>query len=100
MLSKLKKIAKNSRTAFDSKINSIKKDKVLKKFANLLLKNKQQILKENLKDIKFANKKNIKENLIKRLELNGEKINSIVKSVNQIIKIKDDVLQNKREHVK
>ena len=89
MLSKLKKIAKNSRTAFDSKINSIKKDKVLKKFANLLLKNKQQILKENLKDIKFANKKNIKENLIKRLELNGEKINSIVKSVNQIIKIKD-----------
>ena len=89
MLSKLKKIAKNSRTAFDSKINSIKKDKVLKKFANLLLKNKQQILKENLKDIKFAKKKNIKENLIKRLELNGEKINSIVKSVNQIIKIKD-----------
>jgi len=89
MLSKLKKIAKNSRTAFDSKINSIKKDKVLKKFANLLLKNKQQILKENLKDIKFAKKKNIKENLIKRLELNGEKINGIVKSVNQIIKIKD-----------
>ena len=89
MLSKLKKIAKNSRTAFDSKINSIKKDKVLKKFANLLLKNKQQILKENLKDIKFAKKKNIKENLIKRLELNGEKINSIVKSINQIIKIKD-----------
>ena len=89
MLSKLKKIAKNSRTAFDSKINSIKKDKVLKKFANLLLKNKQQILKENLKDIKFAKKKNIKENLIKRLELNAEKINSIIKSINQIIKIKD-----------
>ena len=89
MLSKLKKIAKNSRTAFDSKINSIKKDKVLKKFANLLLKNKQQILKENLKDIKFAKKKNIKENLIKRLELNGERINSIVKSINQIVKIKD-----------
>ena len=55
----LEKIVKNSRIAFESKIDSIKKDRVLKKFANLLLKNKKKILKENRKDIKFAKKKKI-----------------------------------------
>ena len=85
----LEKIVKNSRIAFESKIDSIKKKRVLKKFANLLLMNKKKILKENHKDIKFAKKKKIKENLIKRLEINNSKINGIIKSINQIIKIKD-----------
>ena len=43
----LEKIVKDSRVAFENKIDSIKKDRVLKKFANLLLKNKKKILKEN-----------------------------------------------------
>ncbi len=85
----LEKIVKNSRIAFESKIDSIKKDRVLKKFVNLLLKNKKKILKENRKDIKFAKKKKLKENLIKRLEINDRKINDIINSINQIIKIKD-----------
>ena len=38
----LEKIAKNSRIAFESKTTSIKKDSVLKKFANLLLINKKK----------------------------------------------------------
>tara|TARA_B100000029_G_scaffold133479_1_gene127546 strand:+ start:1570 stop:2820 length:1251 start_codon:yes stop_codon:yes gene_type:complete len=89
MLSKLKKIAKNSRIAFEKKIDPIKKDRVLKKFAILLLINKKKIIKENYKDIKFAKKKKLKENLIKRLKINEKKINGIIKSINQIIKIKD-----------
>jgi len=89
MLLKLKKIAKNSRKAFEKKIDPIKKDKVLNKFASLLLNNKKKIIKENTKDIKFAKKKKLKENLIKRLEINEEKIIDIIKSINQIIKIKD-----------
>ena len=89
MLLNLEKITKNSRTAFESKIDSIKKNMVLKKFAILLLKNKKKILKENHKDIKFAKKKKLKENLIKRLEINEGKIIDIIKSINQIIKIKD-----------
>ena len=42
MLLKLKKIAKNSRKAFEKKIDPIKKDKVLNKFASLLLINKKK----------------------------------------------------------
>ena len=56
----LQKITKNSRIAFDSKVNTIKKNRVLKKFSSLLKKNKKKIIKENHKDIKFAKKKKIK----------------------------------------
>ena len=85
----LEKITKNSRVAFESKVDSIKKDKVLRKFANLLSRNKKKILRENNKDIKFARKKKLRESLIKRLEINEGKMTSIIKSINQIIKIKD-----------
>ncbi len=86
---KLKKIVKDSREAFGKKVNTIKKDRVLKSFANLILENKRKILSENNKDIKFAKKIKLKENLIDRLKINEKKINSIVASINQIIKIKD-----------
>ena len=86
---RLENIVKNSRIAFESNIDSIKKDRVLNKFTNLILRNKKKILKENHKDIKFAKNKKLQENLIKRLEINDRKINDIIKSINQIIKIKD-----------
>ena len=89
MSDKLKLIVKKSRVAFVKKTDSTKKDKVLKTFANLLLKNKYNIIKENYKDIRFAKKKGLKENLIKRLEIDDKKIINIIKSINQIIKIKD-----------
>ena len=89
MSDKLKLIVKKSRVAFVKKTDSTKKDKVLKTFANLLLKNKYNIIKENYKDIRFAKKKGLKENLIKRLEIDDKKITNIIKSINQIIKIKD-----------
>ena len=85
----LQKITKNSRIAFDSKVNTTKKNRVLKKFLSLLNKNKKKIIKQNHKDIKFAKKKKLKENLIKRLEIDEKKINNIIKSINQIIRIKD-----------
>tara|TARA_B100001121_G_scaffold296842_1_gene302662 strand:+ start:2917 stop:4167 length:1251 start_codon:yes stop_codon:yes gene_type:complete len=86
---KLKIIAKSSRTAFERKVSTIQKDKVLRIFANLIFKNKNKIFKENHKDIKFAKKKGLKENFVKRLEINENTITSIIKSINQIIKIKD-----------
>ncbi len=85
----LQKITRNSRIAFDSKVNTTKKNRVLKKFSSLLKKNKKKIIKENHKDIKFAKKRKLKENLIKRLEIDEKKINNIIKSINQIIRIKD-----------
>ena len=59
----------------------------IKKF----IKNKNKIISENKKDIKSAKLKKLKENLIKRLSLNSEKINSIIKSINTVIKFKDPV---------
>ena len=99
MLRKLKKIAIDSRKAFEKKIDPATKDKVLKKFAALLSANRKKIIIENIKDIKIAKKKKIKENLIKRLEINEKKINGIIKSINQIIKIKDPT-NNILEHWK
>ena len=85
----LAKISKNSKIAFESKIDSIKKKRVLENFSKLLIRNKNKILEENKKDIKFARKKKINDNLIKRLEMNEGKFNSIIKSIKEIIKIKD-----------
>jgi len=87
----LNKIGQNSKIAFRSKINSKKRNKVLKDFCSLIIKNKQKIISENKKDIKFAKSKKLKENLIKRLSLNSEKIKSIIKSINTVIKLKNPV---------
>ncbi len=51
--------------------------------------NRKKIITENIKDIKFAKKKKLNQNLINRLEINEEKIAEIIKSINQIVKIKD-----------
>ena len=87
----LKKIGKKARTAFKSKVNTKIKNKVLKDYCKLIDKNKSKIIIENKKDIKIAKEKKLKENLIKRLSLNNNKINSIIKSIKIISKFKDPV---------
>ena len=52
------------------KIDSKSKNRVLLKFLKLIEKNKKIILRENNKDIKFAMKNNLQQNLISRLTLN------------------------------
>jgi len=91
MSKQLIKIGKNSKLAFRNKINSKTKNKVLEDFCRLIIKNKNKIISENNKDIKSAKLKKLKENLIKRLSLNSEKINSIIKSIKTVIKLKDPV---------
>ena len=85
----LESIGKNSCKAFTSKVNNREKNKVLKKFLYLIEKNKSKIIKQNKKDIYFAKKKGLRKNLIDRLELNDKKINEIIKSIKNIIKLKD-----------
>tara|TARA_Y100001970_G_scaffold253229_1_gene327771 strand:- start:3408 stop:4658 length:1251 start_codon:yes stop_codon:yes gene_type:complete len=85
----LEKITMKSRAAFEKKVDPIKKNKVLKKFSILLQKSKKKIIKENHKDIKFAKRMKINESLIKRLEIDEKKINNMIFSIHQIIKIKD-----------
>jgi len=80
-----------SRKAFEKKIDTDAKNKVLNYYALLLDKEKKLILKENLKDIKFAENKGIKENLIRRLKIDEVKLRNIKNSINKISKLKDPV---------
>jgi len=73
MKNEILKIGNRAKLASKEKINNIKKNKVLLDFANLIEKNKKKIIKQNYKDIRLARKNNLKENLIKRLELNEKK---------------------------
>ena len=73
------------------KIDSKNKNKVLKKFLNLIKKNKKKILKENSKDIKFAIKNNLPENLVDRLTLNQKKLEEMQASIQKIIKLGDPI---------
>jgi len=85
----LRNIGKKSKKAFSVQLNTKKKNKVLKDYLHLIIKNKKLILKENLKDIKIAHKKKLKDNLIKRLVLDEKKIFNIVNSIKKIIRLKD-----------
>tara|TARA_B100000700_G_scaffold18037_1_gene17711 strand:- start:2652 stop:3902 length:1251 start_codon:yes stop_codon:yes gene_type:complete len=81
----------NAKKASKIKIDTKSKNKVLLKFLKLIKKNKKIILKENNKDIKFAIKNNLPENLIDRLTLNPKKIEGMQDSINKIIKLNDPV---------
>tara|TARA_B100001142_G_scaffold328256_1_gene387911 strand:- start:816 stop:2066 length:1251 start_codon:yes stop_codon:yes gene_type:complete len=82
-------VGKKAKKAFAYQIGSRKKDKILKDYYLLILRNKDLIIKENKKDIKIAYKKKIKHNLIQRLILDDKKILDITSSIKQIIKLKD-----------
>ena len=84
-------IGKNARNASQNKINTKIKNKILNDYASLLDKEKKLILKENIKDIKFALNKGLKENLIDRLTIDEKKLNNIKNTVNKIAFLKDPV---------
>ena len=82
-------IGTRSKEAFSQRINTNKKNKVLKDYLKLIKKNQYLILKENKKDINQAIKIKLKDNLINRLILNEKKILSIINSIKELIKLKD-----------
>ena len=90
----LNTLGSRAKIAFKNKINGKLKNKVLTDYYKLIIKNKNKIISENKKDIKFAEKGKLKENLIKRLSLNNEKINSIINSIKTIVNFKDPIDQN------
>ncbi len=89
MKEKLLNIGRKSKKAFLHKIDSKKKDKVLKNYYQLIFKNKKLILNANKKDISLAYKKNLNENLIKRLVLSEKKILDMINSIKKIIQLRD-----------
>ena len=80
-----------ARKASETKINTKIKNKVLNDYALILDKEKQSILRQNKKDIKFAENKGLKENLINRLLVDEIKLRGIRDSIKKISKLKDPV---------
>jgi len=71
--------------------NRREKDKALRIYAKLLMKNKKEILKENKKDVDNAIKKKLNASLVKRLELDSQKISDIKKMVLSVAKLDDPI---------
>jgi len=84
-------IGQNAKKASLDKVNTSVKNKVLKRYALLLNKERNSIIKENIKDIKFALKKGLKNNLIDRLTIGHNELDNIKDSINKITKLKDPV---------
>ena len=80
-----------SRKASSKKIATNIKNKVLDKYAQLLDEQKKLILRENAKDIKFAQNKGLKDNLINRLKIDDLRLKNIKNSIKKISKLKDPV---------
>ena len=84
-------IGQNAKKASLEKVNSLVKNKILKRYALLLDKESNSIIEANTKDIKLALKKGLKSNLIDRLTINKKKLDNIKNSINKIIKLKDPI---------
>ena len=84
-------IGVKARKASDKQIDTKTKNKVLRDYASLIMKEKKLILNENIKDIKFAKKIGLKENLINRLLINEKKLKDIKLSIQKIEKLRDPV---------
>ena len=89
MSKKLINIGIKAKKASKIKVDKKNKNKVLKKYLQLINKNKKNILRENNKDIDFAIRNNLPENLISRLTLNDKKLTEIKTSISKIIKLND-----------
>jgi len=74
-------IGKRAKKASQYKIDTKVKNNVLASYAKMLNDNKSLIIKENSKDVNYAKKTGLKENLINRLHLNEKKINDIRNSI-------------------
>ena len=82
-------IGKNSKRAFENlkKINHKRINKTLDDYIKLILINKKRIIRENAKDLKSLKRKNV----LDRLILNEKKIESIIKSINEIKKFPNPI---------
>ena len=88
MIKYMNLIGAKARKASEYKVATKVKNKVLNDYAKLIKSEKKLIISQNLKDINYAKKKELKENLIKRLHLNENKLSGIINSILKIAKLK------------
>ena len=91
MIKYMNLIGIKARKASEYKVTTEVKNKVLNDYAKLIKNEKKFIINQNLKDINYARKKGLKENLIKRLHLNENKLNGIINSILKIAKLRDPI---------
>ena len=80
-----------ARKASEYKVTTEVKNKVLNDYAKLIKNEKKFIINQNSKDINYARKRGLKENLIKRLHLDEIKLNGIINSILKIAKLRDPI---------
>ena len=80
-----------ARKASEYKVTTEVKNKVLNDYAKLIKNEKKYIINQNSKDINYARKRGLKENLIKRLHLNENKLDGIINSILKIAKLRDPI---------
>ena len=80
-----------ARKASEYKVTTEVKNKVLNDYAKLIKNEKKFIINQNSKDINYARNRGLKENLIKRLHLNENKLNGIINSILKIAKLRDPI---------
>ena len=73
------------------KINTEVKNRTLLRASELLVERKSEILKENEKDLKEAERKGYSKALLDRLALNDKRINGMVKVLNDVASLPDPV---------
>ena len=86
-MKKLNQIGVNAKKALVTlnNLDGKKINKVLLSYNQLLLKNKKQILQENIKDVKSVKRKH----LVDRLILDNKRIDNIRDSINEVFKFKN-----------
>lgn len=72
-------------------IPTVKKNKVLRDMARILIEKKSHILKENRKDVRKAEKKSLPKAFIDRLTLNEKRLFEMAESLKQIERLSDPV---------
>ena len=80
-----------ARKASEYKVTTEVKNKVLNDYAKLIKNEKKFIINQNSKDINYARKKGLKENLINRLHLNEDRLDGIINSILKIAKLRDPI---------
>ncbi len=91
MIKYMNLIGIKARKASVYKVTTEVKNKVLNDYAKLIKNEKKFIINQNSKDINYARKKGLKENLIKRLHLNENKLDGIINSIFKISKLRDPI---------
>ena len=91
MIKYMNLIGRKARKASEYKVTTEVKNKVLNDYAKLIKNEKKFIINQNSKDIDYARKRGLKENLIKRLHLDEIKLNGIINSILKIAKLRDPI---------